>query len=138
MNKFEEKLRKFMSGRYGVDKLNQFLIYFSFIISLISLFIRNTSYRSFLGVIMWIMIGFALFRILSKNVTVRYQENIKFMKATKPIRAEIELLRLKFQNRDKVKYIKCPNCKTVVKVPKNAGKIKIRCRKCGNEFIKRV
>ncbi len=91
MNKFEEKLRKFMSGRYGVDKLNQFLIYFSFIISLISLFIRNTSYRSFLGVIMWIMIGFALFRILSKNVTARYQENIKFMKATKPIRAEIEL-----------------------------------------------
>ena len=60
------------------------------------------------------------------------------MKATKPIRAELQLLKLRWRDRKEYKYVRCDNCKNVMRVPKNKGRIKIKCRKCGNEFIKRV
>ena len=32
---------------------------------------------------------------------------------------------------------KCPNCKQKLRVPRGRGRIAIRCRKCGTEFIKK-
>ncbi len=36
------------------------------------------------------------------------------------------------------KYYKCPKCKTELRVPKGKGKIKIKCPKCQEQFIKRT
>ena len=33
------------------------------------------------------------------------------------------------------KVINCPNCSTRARVPKDKGKIKVTCKKCGEEFI---
>lgn len=33
------------------------------------------------------------------------------------------------------KVINCPNCSTRIRVPKNKGKIKVTCKKCGEKFI---
>ncbi len=138
MKKLFDNINKLMMGRYGVDSFNKFLIYGAFILSILRLFLRDPDLIRITSFFIWLFIGFSAFRVFSKNIEKRYQENVKFIKATKPLRAEIELLKLKIQNRGNVKYIKCPNCKTVVKVPANVGKIKIKCRKCKNEFIKRV
>lgn len=138
MNKFQDFINKIMQGRYGIDRFNKFLIYLAFVVSLIRLFLRSPEAMNLTGGLIWFLLLISLFRMFSRNVEQRYSEEIKFLKSTKPIRGEIELLKMRFTDRGKVKYIKCPNCKTVVKAPANVGKIKVKCRKCGTEFIKRV
>ena len=41
----------------------------------------------------------------------------------------------KIMNLIDYKVINCPNCSTRVRVPKNKGKIKVTCKKCGENFI---
>ena len=42
MNKFQNALYRFMSGRYGSDQLNNFLLIFALILLILNLFvIRN-------------------------------------------------------------------------------------------------
>lgn len=127
-----------MKDRYGVDRFTQVLVYLAFILSCIAILVQNPNASAILQNITLIIVLYSLFRILSKNFNKRYQENIKFMKATKPIRAELQLLKLRWRDRKEYKYVRCDNCKNVMRVPKNKGRIKIKCRKCGNEFIKRV
>lgn len=138
MKKIKNFLNKFMQDRYGVDMLNQTLVYIGLIFSIIAVLVQNPNGRRIFQNLTLVVILYAVFRMLSKNINKRYQENIKFVKATKPIRAEIQILRLKWRDRKEYKYVRCDNCKNVMRVPKNKGKIKIKCRKCGNEFIKRV
>lgn len=138
MQKLREMLSRFMVGRYGVDKLNQFLIYVALVSSVISLIIRTGMITSLAGAVSTVSLVTAIFRMFSKNVNARYQENIQFIKATKPANAQIEVWKLMWRDRNTHKYVKCDKCKTYTRVPKNVGKIKIKCRKCGNEFIKRV
>lgn len=138
MQKLREFLNRFFTGRYGVDKLNQFLVYLALVSSVITLVVRRGMISSFLGALSTISLITAIFRMVSKNYNARYQENIQFIKATKPINAQIEVWKLMWRDKDTHKYVKCDKCKTYTRVPKNVGKIKIRCRKCGNEFIKRV
>ncbi len=138
MRKLREMLNRFMVGRYGVDKLNQFLIYVALITSVITLIVRNGTLNSFLGAVSTVSLLTAMLRMISRNYNARYQENIQFVKATKPINAQIEILKLRWRDKDTHKYVKCDVCKTYTRVPKNVGKIRIKCRKCGNEFIKRT
>ncbi len=56
-------------------------------------------------------------------------------------RAKEEARRRKAERKESKKtyaYYRCPKCSTELRVPKGRGKIKIRCPKCGEEFIKRT
>ena len=33
-------------------------------------------------------------------------------------------------------FYRCPSCRTLLRVPRGKGKIKLVCRKCGTSFIK--
>lgn len=138
MKKIQEFFKKLMMGRYGVDHFNVSLIYLLFILSLLSIFVSTASLFRVIRLASAFLTIYILFRMFSKNLNKRYQENIKFLKATKPLRGELELLGLKWKDRKTYRYVKCPNCKNVMRVPKNVGKIKIKCKKCGHDFIKRV
>jgi len=126
MGKIGQALRRFMYGRYGNDRLNMFLLIAGVILCLISMFVENLTVNIVLTVISYTLMIWAIFRSMSRNKYLRYQENRKF---------------LSFKNRLKDRdhrYFKCPKCRQSVRVPRNKGKIAITCPKCRERFIKKT
>ena len=65
--KFEEKIRKFMYGRYGPDELYKFLFELYIVLIIINLFIRS----NILNFISLLVIIYMLFRFFSKKIYKR-------------------------------------------------------------------
>ena len=121
-----ERLRHFMLGRYGTDKLNLAILTCGVVCSILSMFFRFAILNMALTAIAYILMGWAIFRMLSRNTYKRYQENRKY-------------LRFMEQLKDKEhRYFECPRCHQSVRVPKGKGKIAITCPKCKEKFIKKT
>ena len=124
--KLSAGLRSFMSGRYGTDKLNMFILGAGVVICLVSLFIPVAEVNLLLTTVSYGLMIWAIFRTFSRNTYRRYQENRKFL-----------LLLDRFKDRDN-RYFDCPKCRQLVRVPKGKGKIAITCPKCREKFIKKT
>ena len=118
--------RRFMSGRYGTDRLNIVLLFAALICSILSAVLGG----SIAAVIFWLLcyglMFWAIFRCLSKNTYKRYQENRQFLMIFDRLKDR--------QNR----YYTCPKCRQTVRVPRGKGKIAITCRRCKERFIKKT
>lgn len=119
-------LRRFMMGRYGTDKLNMVILGVGLALCLISMFIHYIPVNLTLTVLSYVLMGWAIFRTLSRNTYKRYQENRKYL---------MFLQRLK--DRDH-RYYDCPRCRQQVRVPRGKGKIAITCPKCKEKFIRKT
>ncbi len=124
--KLRQALQRFMMGRYGTDKLNMAILGAGLIACLISMFLRFAPVNLALTLVSYILMGWAIFRTLSRNTYKRYEENRKYL---------LFLQRLK--DRDH-RYFHCPRCRQQVRVPKGKGKISISCPKCKEKFIKKT
>ena len=128
-------LRKFMYGRYGADQLSLALLIFSAILTVIMQIICICTGIYWLTFIDWLPLVWSLFRMLSRNIQKRRIENEKFLKFWNPIKSKILFQKEKFANRKKFRYLKCPNCKANLRVPRLGGKkISVSCNKCKTEF----
>lgn len=128
-----EKLRRFMIGRYGVDELGRVMLYASMILLIISLFVR----KQIIYTVALVLLFICYYRMLSKNVSKRYEENHKFLSWKNKTFVKTEAV--KRQHADKEhRYYTCPSCHQKIRVPRGKGKISIRCPKCSTEFIKRT
>ncbi len=127
-------LKKFMRGRNGIDQLSLSLIILSLtLIVLHKLFKVNLFYYiSLLNVI------FAYFRVFSKNLSVRQEENQKFLELSYPIRKKVKLSLSRLADLKDYKYFKCSACNQTIRVPRKKGKISITCPKCKNKMIRRT
>ena len=118
--------RRFMQGRYGSDKLNTTILIIGLVVSLLQLFMPTAGLKWAFMLISYIFLGLAIFRMLSRNIYKRYEENRKY-------------LRLLDRMKDKEhRYYECPRCRQTVRVPKGKGKIAITCPKCKEKFIKKT
>lgn len=128
-----EKLQRFMQGRYGVDKLSQWMMGAGIVCWILSFITR----RSVFGTVFLILLVIIYFRMFSRNIPKRYAENQKFVawlgKLTGKVNHEKDLM----QQRKTHHIYKCPSCKQKIRVPKGKGKIAITCPKCRTEFIKK-
>lgn len=131
------KFQRFMTGRYGIDKLwNALLIFY-----LISVILANAVYRyskiayaAFLVLSTAILI-FALYRVFSKNIEMRRDENESWLKFTGKIKQKAMFQKNKWNQRKTHKFIKCKKCKKTLRLPKHKGKINVTCPHCKNQFI---
>ena len=128
---FKDKMRKFMIGRYGQDELGKFILSLALILLIINLFVKTAA----LSAAALVLIIYSYYRIFSRDVRARYAENKKFLTSLDPLRRKFFSSKNKYDNRKVYKYIKCPKCKFEMKVPKNKGKIRVTCKKCGEKFI---
>ena len=128
-----EKLTRFMAGRNGNDQLNLFLYAVDVVLLIAATLVRGQAGR-WMWLAMLILLGYIYFRMFSKNLTKRREENGKFLRAYYSIQAGLKIRREKWVQRKDYKFFTCPSCKTTLRVPRGHGKIKIVCRKCGNSF----
>lgn len=134
----KEKLQRFMMGRYGADELGRVLNGISLVLILLSLFgSKNAVFMIFY----WI--GFALliyvcFRMFSKNVSKRYEENQRYLNFRYKMTTKWQAAKKRWAQRGIYRFYKCPSCRQRVRVPKGKGKICITCPKCKTEFIKKT
>jgi ribosomal protein L37AE/L43A len=128
-----EKFSGFMSGRNGNDQLNLFILIVDIVILLLAGIFAN-SIGKFAYPIVIILLGYAYFRMLSRNVYKRREENGKYLRVRYKVMAEYRIRHERWVQRKDYKFFVCPSCKTTLRVPRGNGKIKIVCRKCGNSF----
>ena len=125
-------LYSFFRGRNGLDALAKCTWVLTFVFILLSLI------HGVVGVVCYFLaMGFmlyTLFRVLSRNVYKRSQENSRFLERTGGIRRFIADRRVRFAQRKEYKFFRCPTCHTYLRVPRGKGKLQITCRKCGNRF----
>ncbi len=127
------KLARFMIGRNGIDQLNLFLLGLDLILLLLaSLFRGSAGLLAYLPV--FALMAYTYFRMLSRNIARRREENSKYLQTRYKISAAAKIQREKWVQRRDYKFFTCPSCKTTLRVPRGKGKLKIVCRKCGNSF----
>lgn len=120
-------LQRFMTGRYGQhDKLNGVILWTGVVIVLISMLLPTGVLTVSLPLISYVLLGIALWRMLSRNTYKRARENRKFLSLLAHIKDREH------------RYFTCPKCRQEVRVPKGKGKIAITCPQCREKFIKKT
>ncbi len=125
-------LQRFMSGRYGYDRFNRFLSITSLVLFVLGLLFSPLLY--WLGIL---ALGYCYFRLLSRNIHKRYQENAKYMALESKVTGWFATRRTRFRQRKQYRYFSCPHCRQQLRVPRGKGRISITCPKCGTQFVKK-
>lgn len=129
----KEKLQRFMWGRYGNDRFNQFLM----IVALVCLTLSFFGLRIFYVLALALLI-YVYYRMFSKNLSKRSAENQWYLRKEMKVRRWWQQKKKAFAQRKEYRIYKCPKCGQKLRVPRGKGKIAIRCRKCGEEFIRKT
>ncbi|WP_100065037.1 hypothetical protein [Miniphocaeibacter massiliensis] len=136
----KEKLYKFMAGRNGANQFSRFLSITALVLlvsSLISSMVFKNNVGTFLSYMALPILLYSNFIVFSKNLTKRRAENQDFLNLKYKIFHKFKNIKTRFSQRKEYKFFKCSNCKTLLRVPKGKGKIKVHCKKCGNDMIKK-
>lgn len=130
----KDRIARFMIGRNGNDQLNLFLLVSSVVLLIVGSFTGGII-RSVLRLAAFVFLAFTYYRMLSKDVYKRREENGKYLQIRYRVFAKLKALKERWVQRKDYKFFQCPSCHAVLRVPRGRGKIKIVCRKCGNTFI---
>ena len=132
--RLNDKLRKFMYGRYGIDELGTFLLTAGIIMAILSIF-RPLAWLSIpaLVVMVW-----SYSRTLSRNFDKRRAELYAYKRISGNVRERTALIRRVFRERKTHKFFKCRMCRTRLRVPRGKGKIEVTCPKCRAKVIKKT
>lgn len=129
LTKFYQKYAYLMRGRYGrLDQINKALL---IVWAVMMIFDRWIPFYigNILAIAAFVLV---LYRFCSKKIYPRSNENQKFVQW---------LARMKDFLKGKngtYRYFKCPECKQKMRAPKGRGKIKVTCKHCHTQFVKKV
>lgn len=129
----KDRLRQFMVGRYGVDEFNRFLL----ILSLAAMIISGILGGGILYLTAVLVLGYTYFRMLSRNVGMRYRENMVYLKVKNRFLGFFKKGKNTVNQRRNYHIYKCPGCGQKIRIPKGKGRVSITCPKCHAEFIKK-
>lgn len=127
--RFRYKIMQFMSGRYGVDDLFYVLFASAVILSVVNIVLRS----AVLQLLIYAVMIYAIFRVMSRNAEARRRENQSFRKLRDKI---INKRNLHRQHKADYMHIykKCPRCHAVLRLPRRKGKHTTVCPRCNKEF----
>ena len=126
--------RRFMQGRYGGDQLSRAQLIAGLVCYLLALISRVTLF-SYIGLALYF---WALFRMFSRNVEKRGEENRKYLALTGNTKTSFRQAKVRAQNSKQYKYFRCPKCHSYLKLPRGVGEVTVTCGKCKNQFRKKA
>ena len=126
------RLRNFMLGRYGFDSFSKFLMGVALVLCILDIFINSVFINSWFIVIMI----YVYYRMFSKSINKRYQENMKYLQVKNKVVAKFNSEKSIMKQRKTHHIYKCPTCSQKIRIPKGKGRICITCPKCKTEFTK--
>ena len=131
LQKLRDSMYRFMYGRYGTDALNRALLTLVVLLSIASIFLRIIPIVGLiLRVIEYVLIFLIFFRMFSKNIAKRSEENRRFVARFGDAREIIARKQRQKQDSEHC-YFTCRRCGTVCRLPKGRGKLIFTCPKCG-------
>ena len=133
MNRFKEKFMQFMYGRYGIDTLGKWTVGLGLAFMLIAGWTSNSK----LSLLSWVLIIYSYYRMFSRNIYKRSEENRWFLNKTSNMRGFWSNRKYNAQQMKNYHIYKCPGCGQKIRIPRGKGKIEVRCPKCRTTFIKR-
>ena len=83
------------------------------------------------------LLGVAYFRMFSRNISARAQENGAFLNLWRRVKGFFTGLSARLRDRQH-RYYRCPQCRQQLRVPRGKGKIVITCPRCRHEFTRKT
>lgn len=127
-------VQRWMAGRYGIDELSKALS-IAAIAGLLLSCIPALRFLYIPALIVWV---WSLVRSYSRKIEKRQAERTAYLRFTGRVKSWFSLKKRAWQERGTHRYFRCKQCKTVLRVPKGKGKIKITCSHCHSEFVKKT
>jgi hypothetical protein len=131
--RFRDRLLRFFAGRNGSDQLSNFLMITYFVIFVVCFFVDEWTYF-FLNTANMALLIYVVFRTFSRNIYKRRAENAKFLGLKLKVVQWFKRSRNKWKYRKTHVYVKCPFCKTDLRLPKKKGTHSVNCPKCYKVF----
>lgn len=128
----KEKLIRFMYGRYGNDRFNQFLM----IAAVVSFFFSFLGGRIFVLIALLLLV-YSYYRMFSKQTVKRSAENRWYLERERKVKTFVQKKKKELSMRKTHHIYKCPGCGQKLRIPKGRGEIEICCQKCGTKFRKK-
>ncbi len=129
--RFQYSMMQFMAGRYGTDSLQKVLLWTYCILVIINALLGSLLF----ALAELALIGWFLFRMLSRNIPARMQENEWYLNHTAGLRRWGRRQKNRFRDRKTHVYRTCPHCKATVRLPKTKrGRHACDCPRCRREF----
>ncbi|NLX64036.1 MAG: hypothetical protein GX022_04580 [Clostridiaceae bacterium] len=130
MERFREKIIRFMYGRYGIDQLYYGLLTLGFILMLVNSLLR----LAVLDILVWAVLILMIFRVLSRNIYKRQIENQKFLSIWNPVKSKLSVSVRRIKEIKTHRYRKCVHCKAILRLPKRKGRHTVTCPRCHQDF----
>ena len=122
-----------MQGRYGADQFSRFLLGACLVLLLLNMFTG----LPLIYLMALALLVYSYFRMFSRNIYKRSEENRKYMEKTDGIRRSFDRMRRRAAQSKDYHIYKCPSCGQKIRIPRGKGKIEITCPNCRNKFQKR-
>ena len=127
------RFTRFMQGRYGVDSLSRFLSVVLLVFIIVGVFVKIP----FSGLITFAILVVLYWRMFSRDISKRYQENQKFLEIRDKLLGNLSSFESNLSQLKDYHIYKCPRCNQKIRIPRGKGHIMVRCPRCGFEFHKK-
>ena len=124
------RLQQFMQGRYGPDSMLLGLAVVYVFIAFINLFVHSRNLY-FVGLALFF---YGIFRFLSRNISKRSAENMKYQNLTAGIRRTFSNITSRIQQNKTFCFKRCPNCGKTLRLPRKRGRHTTCCPVCKCNF----
>lgn len=135
LGNFVLKFKQFMQGRNGIDKLTYGIFAVYCVLSAVKIFFIGNKWGTIIiSVLQFAVIGYGAYRILSKNLQKRYNENFKFEQFLLAWKPHIEHLKLRIKYFRTHRFRTCKGCGEFLRLKRKSGKRQLVCPRCGKEL----
>jgi len=133
LQRFADFLRRQAAGRNGPDQLGLAATIAGLVMGVMEIIFP-------MGIFMLLQLAlffYACFRMWSRNVGKRRDENAKYMYFVMPKVTAVKQFFLRLRGMRKYKYFRCPACGVRMRLKRGGGEKTVRCPKCQKSFMQK-